>query len=84
VTRSRILGQVTAEEKFDIRSFVFACLEANGSATIESIQQQALSIGQTVSIGSISRYRKQYSENSAVAFNPSKNESTIESESNVG
>jgi hypothetical protein len=61
----------TSEEKFDIRSFVFACLEENQASTIESIQQRALSIGQSVSMGSISRYRKQYTENPAVTFNSS-------------
>jgi hypothetical protein len=69
----------SSEEKFDIRSFVFACLEENAAATIESIQQRALSIGQSVSIGSISRYRKQYIENSAATFNPAV-ESDIETE----
>jgi hypothetical protein len=74
----------SSEERFDIRSFVFACLQENAAATIESIQQKALSIGQSVSIGSISKYRRQYSENSAVAFTSSgEGDNESESESNV-
>jgi len=53
---------VHSSSRFDIRSFVFTCLEENAAATIESIQQQAISTGQSVSIGSISRYRKMYFE----------------------
>jgi hypothetical protein len=82
--RPSTTAQGTSEEKFDIRSFVFACLEENAAATIENIQQRALSIGQSVSIGSISKYRKQYSENSAVTFTSSgegENESENETES---
>jgi hypothetical protein len=38
------------------------CLEENAEAKIETIQQRARSVGQTISTGSISRYRKQYFE----------------------
>jgi hypothetical protein len=65
-THSKEVRQASSEakgdEKFDIGAFVHRCLEENAEATIETIQQRALSIGQTISTGSISRYRKMYFE----------------------
>ncbi|GAC1651240.1 MAG: hypothetical protein NVS4B12_21830 [Ktedonobacteraceae bacterium] len=55
-------GDAKVDEKFDIGAFVQRCLEENAESTIEAIQQRALSIGQTISTGSISRYRKMYFE----------------------
>jgi len=55
-------SEAKSDEKFDIGAFVQRCLEENAESTIEAIQQRALSIGQTVSTGSISRYRKMYFE----------------------
>ncbi len=55
-------SEAKGDEKFDIGAFVHRCLEENAESTIETIQQRALSIGQTISTGSISRYRKMYFE----------------------
>jgi hypothetical protein len=54
--------EARSDEKFALRAFVYRCLEENAEATIETIQQRARSVGQTISTGSISRYRKQYFE----------------------
>jgi hypothetical protein len=55
-------SEARPDEKFDIRAFVYRCLEENAESKIETIQQCARSVGQTISTGSISRYRKQYFE----------------------
>ncbi len=79
--------QAIAEEKFDTRAFVFACLEENPDLKLAEIEQRALSSGQELSQPTISRYRKQFfarSESSTVVNDESstmKAESIDESES---
>ncbi|MBV9690303.1 MAG: hypothetical protein JO202_11410, partial [Ktedonobacteraceae bacterium] len=50
------------QEKFVLDAFVYECLKQDSSLKIEAIQQRARACGQSISIGSISRYRKQYFE----------------------
>jgi len=52
--------QALAEEKFDARAFVFACLEENPDLKLSEIEQRALSCGQELSQPTASRYRKQF------------------------
>jgi hypothetical protein len=58
-----------AEEKFDTRGFVFSCLQHNAGLKLADIAALAGGEGQTLSLPTISRYRKQFfdtRENSAV------------------
>lgn len=73
--------QALAEEKFDARAFVFACLQANPDLKLAEIEQRALSYGQELSQPTASRYRKQFfarSESSTVVDSES---STMKAES---
>jgi hypothetical protein len=75
--------QALAEEKFDARAFVFACLQDNPDLKLAEIEQRALSCGQELSQPTASRYRKQFfarSESSTVVDSES---STMKAESRV-
>jgi len=52
--------QALAEEKFDARAFVFACLEENPDLKLSEIGQLAFSRGRELSQPTASRYRKQF------------------------
>ena len=54
--------QGTAQEKFDARAFVFACLADNKALKLTEIQQLALAKKQELSEATISRHRKQFFE----------------------
>jgi hypothetical protein len=57
------------EQKFDARGFVFSCLRNNAGLKLSDIAALAGGEGQTLSLPTISRYRKQFfdtRENSAV------------------
>ncbi len=77
--------QATTAEKFDARTFVFACLSKNPGLKLAEIEQQALATGQELSQPTASRYRKQFfarCESSSVVeseSSPMKAESTYES-----
>jgi hypothetical protein len=77
--------QATTAEKFDARTFVFACLSKNPGLKLAEIEQQALAAGQELSQPTASRYRKQFfahCESSSVVKSESstmKTESTYES-----
>ncbi|SRR5579884_333791 len=64
-------GQVQAE-KFDTRSFVFACLQATPDMKLSDIVQAAKLKGVELSEPTISRYRKEYRE----SFHQSQSESS--------
>jgi hypothetical protein len=49
-----------AEGKFDARGFVFSCLQNNAALKLSEIAALALGEGQTLSLPTISRYRKQF------------------------
>jgi len=73
--------QALAAEKFDARSFVFACLQDNPDLKLSEIEQLAFSRGQELSQPTASRYRKQFfarSESSTVVDSES---STMKAES---
>jgi hypothetical protein len=64
--------QATSTEKFDARSFVFACLEEHPALKLAEIEQLAIARGQVLSQPTASRYRKQFfarSESSTVVKN---------------
>jgi hypothetical protein len=60
-----------SSEKFDTRSFVFACLQKNPEMKLSEIVSLAKMEGQELSEPTISRYRKEYRESSSVTENES-------------
>jgi len=64
-----------SSEKFDTRSFVFACLQKDAEMKLSEIVKLAKMQGQELSEPTISRYRKEYRESSTVV----KNESSVRS-----
>jgi hypothetical protein len=68
--------QATTAEKFEARTFVFACLSKNPGLKLAEIEQQALAAGQELSQPTASRYRKQF-------FARCESSSVIESESST-
>lgn len=53
-------SQDAAQEKFDARAFVFACLDNNADLKLAEIEQVARSAGYLLSQPTASRYRKQF------------------------
>jgi hypothetical protein len=72
--------QEASQEKFALDAFVYECLKENSSLKIEAIQQRARACGQSISIGSISRYRKQYFETYQARSLSGQSEGSTESE----
>jgi hypothetical protein len=62
--------------EFDKAQFVYACLRENPGIKIAEIQQRAAEKGQTISVGSVSQYRKAFFESVKVT----ESESPIETE----
>ena len=52
--------QAATAEKFDARSFVFACLKEKPTLKLAEIEQRALACNQELSQSTASRYRKQF------------------------
>ena len=74
--------QATSTEKFDARSFVFACLEEHPDLKLAEIEQLAIARGQVLSQPTASRYRKQFfarSESSTVVKNDESSTMKVES-----
>src|SRR5258708_31826659 len=74
--------QATSTEKFEARSFVFACLEEHPDLKLAEIEQLAIARGQVLSQPTASRYRKQFfarSESSTVVKNDESSTMKVES-----